>query len=227
MFALLHTEKHPLTFTAVDGPASVSLNIKKGTPVTNGLQYKLEGDSEWNTYTPNEVINLSENEYVQFQNTNEQLSLNTSNYVSFNIIGKANSSGNIQSLLNYIDEVPDYAFAALFSSCSGLVSPPELPATTVGQNGYQGMFMRTNITTAPVLPATTIGSNAYNSMFSRCSITAAPTLPAKHVGERAYFKMFSSCSALTTPPKILATTLSGTYNMYRMFYECTALTRIT
>jgi hypothetical protein len=52
-----------------------------------------------------------------------------------------------------------------------LVTPPELPATTLGSSqSYIYMFMGcTSLTTAPVLPAATLTQSCYYSMFSGCT----------------------------------------------------------
>ena len=65
-------------------------------------------------------------------------------------------------------------------SCASLTRAPELPALTLANNCYGGMFSGcTSLTAAPELPALALAGSCYNSMFSGCtSLTAAPELPA-------------------------------------------------
>lgn len=71
----------PLTLTATQNNSYVKLN-KNGNPTVNGLQYRTDENDEWQPYTIGTRINLSNGEYVQFQNTEEELS-NYNNNVNF------------------------------------------------------------------------------------------------------------------------------------------------
>ena len=54
--------------------------------------------------------------------------------------------------------------------CRSLTTAPELPATTLANYCYWGMFMScTSLTTAPALPATTLANFCYWGMFQRCT----------------------------------------------------------
>jgi hypothetical protein len=59
----------------------------------------------------------------------------------------------------------------MFNGCSSLVSAPALPATTLADNCYQGMFYQCTALTAapPSLPATTLVTYCYQQMFYGCS----------------------------------------------------------
>lgn len=59
-------------------------------------------------------------------------------------------------------------FANLFSNNIGLISAPELPATTLASSCYSNMFYGCGITTLPLLPATTLATNCYSNMFEEC-----------------------------------------------------------
>ena len=61
-------------------------------------------------------------------------------YKTFNITGSIAASGNIMSLLNFSDTLPDYAFLRLFNECTPLTSAPELPAATLTPWCYAQMF---------------------------------------------------------------------------------------
>ena len=88
--------------------------------------------------------------------------------------------GNIMSLIssnNYNTETrltASYTFSGLFTDNTNLHSHPSipllLPATTLTENCYDGMFSGcSNLTTAPVLPAKTLVKECYNDMFYECS----------------------------------------------------------
>ena len=58
----------------------------------------------------------------------------------------------------------------MFSFCTSLTSAPELPATTLANGCYEGMFEGcTSLTTAPELPATWLPDGCYYNMFNSCT----------------------------------------------------------
>jgi hypothetical protein len=58
----------------------------------------------------------------------------------------------------------------MFGICSGLTTPPELPATTMETSCYAYMFQNCkSLTTAPELPALTLTGKCYEMMFAGCS----------------------------------------------------------
>ena len=58
----------------------------------------------------------------------------------------------------------------MFPGCTSLTEAPELPATTLADDCYDGMFSGcTSLTKAPELPATTLVPNCYGYMFNGCS----------------------------------------------------------
>ena len=137
----------------------------------------------------------------------ETQSYNT--HIKFNIIDPVNVGGNIMSLL-YGDDYKDkkvfpsgseWNFYSIFENCS-IVSAEDLilPATTLTNNCYQGMFSGcSSLTTAPALPATTLADNCYSGMFISCSsLTTAPALPATTLADNCYSWMFSGCSSLNS-----------------------------
>ena len=116
-------------------------------------------------------------------------------------------------------------YRAMFAHASGLTEAPSvLPATTTSMSGCAYMFQETNITEAPELPATTLANNCYQGMFSGCkSLTTAPELTATTLAQNCYSNMFNGCRSLTTAPYLPATTLAQ--NCYdSMFFGCTSLT---
>ena len=138
-------------------------------------------------------------------------------------------TGDIRTLLDWrsynIVETNNARFCYLFNGCSVLTSAPELPATTLASECYQGMFYGcTSLKTAPILPAESLTSNCYSHMFEDCtSLVNAPTLPAMELTNHCYQEMFKGCTSLTSAPKISATKLAG-YCYQEMFKGCTSLT---
>jgi hypothetical protein len=106
----------------------------------HGLQYRTSTQG-WTAYTiDTELVLANTGDFVQFQNTNGNLSKSPLDYVNFQIVGYSVAAGNIMSLLNYSNTCPDYCFYNLFNSCTDLFTPPQLPATILGVECYQGMF---------------------------------------------------------------------------------------
>ena len=144
--------------------------------------------------TPIITLNAGEKILVRGENPNGLSSIESvgNTYVTtgiFWIRGEAYVYGNIMSLLSKdeyasLKSVPSYAFYNLFYGGNGydgkpmnnlsLFSHPSkkllLPATTLEQNCYYGMFYGcTSLTAAPDLPATTLVNNCYGYMFYGCT----------------------------------------------------------
>ena len=117
---------------------------------------------------------------------------------------KVACTGDIRTLLNWrnynIVETYNAKFCSLFKNCNVLTSAPELPATTLAGNCYDGMFYGcTSLTAAPELPATTLAGFCYDSMFYGCtSLTDAPELKATKLVASCYDNMFYGCTKLST-----------------------------
>ena len=170
---------NPLTFTAQEAGSTVKLTAT-GSPVIDGLQYRTNNAEVWQPYTIDTVITLTNvDDYVQFQNTKEQLSLDSDNYVQFVMYGeetesgrmnegKIAASGNIQSMLKDSTSCYPYCYYYMFGGCESLTVAPELPATNLANGCYNSMFQDcTSLTSAPKLPATKLANYCYNHMFSR------------------------------------------------------------
>ena len=152
----------------------------------------------------------------------------------FSSTGRFDVEGNIMSLLygdNFIGKTnltgKDYTFYELFLDCTRLISAENLvlPATTLAENSYEGMFRNcSSLTIAPQLPATKLSRGCYEGMFYNCnSLTTIPQLPATSLGISSYCYMFGECTSLTTAPKLPATILKDECYRY-MFSGCTSLT---
>ena len=139
--------------------------------------------------------------------------------------GKIKGSGNIQSLLNYIDSVPSYGFFYLFNGCASLVNAPALPAKTISTSCYQGMFSGcTSLTQAPALRTKTLAGSCYRAMFQNCSsLVNAPALPALTLASYCYNAMFQGCTNLVNGPATLPAQNVLGYSYNGMFLNCTGL----
>lgn len=145
-------------------------------------------------------------------------------YHHFEATGDFALQGNIMSLL-YSDNfwqqtaLPSatFTFWQMFAYQDQLVDISNLvmPATTLRQGCYEGMFRDTHITSIPnnFLPATTCAKSCYYNMFRDCTgLTEIPSglLPATTLATYCYGYMFYGCSNITTLPSTLlpATTLA-------------------
>lgn len=54
--------------------------------------------------------------------------------------GKIKASGNIQSMLNFNNNLTSYCYYSMFSNCTSLTTAPALPATTLATLCYYYMF---------------------------------------------------------------------------------------
>ena len=193
------------------------------------LKYSTDG-SNWTDWT--EQISMSpnvkyyvkgEDDYVR--NSFENVGFFTSDVTAskFNI----ECGGNVMSLVNLNENITtNYCFFRLFYEMTNLLTPPELPATTLADSCYYYMFaICSSLTQAPELPATTLAESCYSNMFFRCySLTQAPELPATTLADSCYISMFVSCSSLTQVPALPATTLTNEC-YYSMFFGCSSLTQ--
>ena len=94
-----------------------------------------------------------------------------------------------------------------------ITSAPALPATTLADYCYNGMFSGcTSLTSASALPATTLANNCYQNMFRDCkSLMSAPELPATTLVSNCYGYMFQNCSSLNYIKALFTTTPSYSY----------------
>lgn len=215
-----------LTFTS-EGTTMVSLdNYGGNAPV---LYYSTD-KTNWMEWDYSELTFTSGAPLYICGDNPEGFSPSFSKYSTFESSGdKFSVSGDVMSLINHSETVTaipcDGCFSFLFYNCQQLVSPPELPATTLAIDCYSSMFsLCTSLTSAPELPATTMMYNCYNHMFYGCSsLTTAPELPATALADECYESMFSVCTGLTTAPQLPAMVLAN--RCYReMFSGCTSLT---
>ena len=218
--------KEPLTFTAKSA-SNISLD-KVGddtSHLTAAIKYNKNGDG-WTDYTAGDVISLDENDVVMFSGNNNNFSYSENEYYQFKMTGTIEASGNVQSLLNFNENVTNWCYRSLFDGCSGLLTVPALSATTLAYGCYRAIFANcTSLSTVPVdlLPVTTLANGCYMYMFANCtSLSTAPALIAEIAAPSCYMNMFEGCTSLINAPILPATTVANRCYV-AMFQDCTAL----
>ena len=216
----LHGEnavRFELTYEEADDPLTI-----EAAPFTNGyisVINPLQGMKYSKNYgekIPIESdieIHLEQFDKVQFYG-------NGTDYSGTKIVSSINMSlyGNIMSLVDEenfatITTMEGASFAGLFAgnTCGFEASGLLLPATTLSENCYSGMFAGcSEMSDTPVeLPALTLAPGCYSNMFEGCDmIPDAPHLPATKLVDRCYASMFSGCGTIEQVT-CLATTING------------------
>ena len=224
------------------GENTITFTTKKEyNPSSNKYSDKVEYSTDkrnwsiitFDTTTP-QTVTISEGEKLYLRNDSGLFNYRDGNYkyiTTINTTQKCKVGGNINTLLNYNEEIVDISgkdgcFTELFRNATNItdVSNLVLPATTLANSCYYSMFSSCkSLVNAPSLPATTLTDGCYQYMFSGCtSLTTAPALPATTLAYSCYISMFSSCSSLTTAPALPATNLADYCYQY-MFRECSNL----
>lgn len=161
-------------------------------------------------------------------------------YHYFEATGDFALQGNIMSLL-YSDNfwqqtaLPSatFTFWQMFAYQDQLVDISNLvmPATTLRQGCYEGMFRDTPITSIPnnFLPATTCAQSCYYNMFRDCTgLTEIPSglLPATTLATYCYGYMFYNCSNITTLPSTLLPATTMADYCYEYMFRGTGITAL-
>ena len=121
-------------------------------------------------------------------------------YCFYNLFYGYNNNTYLKNSNNLVlpTSISEGCYYNMFSECTGLISAPELPATTLKNFCYEGMFRSCkSLTTPPELPATSLVNACYEGMFRFCkSLISSPILPAKTLANYCYQYMFFGCSSL-------------------------------
>ena len=219
-----------VTFTA-DEEQTFKMTTKNGYEIT-GLEYSVN-NGDWTTVeAATEVPFGGANGDLRLRGINPNgtaTAWNVYSTITFTPNVNVACTGDIRTLLDWRNystvDTKNAKFCYLFKDCDVLTSAPELPATTLADNCYYGMFYGcTKLTSAPVLPATTLAYSCYCFMFTNCTnLTSAPELPAKTLANNCYRYMFCGCKSFESAPELPATTLAD-YCYADMFDGCTSLT---
>lgn len=235
--------KNYLKFTALEsGTFSLVLPAAVNANLMTSISYSVDNGTTWVT-TINDDTNITittptiaAGDSVLWKGTGVTMAYhyNANNFSNFSSTGSFAASGNIMSLLfenTFEDEkaLPNtyYTFEKLFVDCTGMTTPPELPATTLRKFCYDSMFYGcTSLTSMPELPATTLANNCYSNMFRGCtSLVNTTDLIATSLSESCYYEMLEGCTSLVVAPRIKARTFNKA-SCYMMFNGCTSLTTI-
>ena len=195
------------------------------------VEYSMDEGLTWETLDANVAVKLEQKGakvYVRGNNP-EGFSFANDKNTYFRGTGTVSASGSVMSLIDGVGETKEIpnesCFYYLFFAYEGLIHAPELPATVLKEDCYDGMFCYSGLTEAPVLPATQLEAHCYEAMFSGCrNLTKAPELPALTLKDFCYTGMFHDCENLTQAPELPATTLAK-YCYMEMFKNCKSLTK--
>lgn len=111
--------------------------------------------------------------------------------------------GDIRTLLDYADPenttMADKCFMQLFAENDNLIKGPDLPAMTLAQGCYNGIYMNSAITELCELPAETLAVGCYANICSGCtSLTTIRPVGARSLASTCFMNAFSGCTSLAT-----------------------------
>ena len=174
-----------VTFTA---DAAQTFKMKTfGNYAIDKLEYSLDGN-KWTAVEKDKEVEFGGEKgslFLRGTNINGTASnLGENSTITFtdpNV--KVACTGDIRTLLDWRNystvDTQNARFCYLFKNCAALTSAPELPAKTLANFCYQGMFGGcTSLTSAPELKATTLAGNCYTSMFAECTKLSTVTMLA-------------------------------------------------
>ena len=153
----------------------------------SGLEYSVNY-GEWTSVEPNKEVTFGgANSTLRLRGTN--INGTASHFSKYSTITFTDKNVNVactgdirtlQDWRNYSTvDTQNARFCYLYQGCSVLTSAPELPATTLADECYYGMFYGcTSLTATPELPATKLADYCYASMFADCTKLSTVTMLA-------------------------------------------------
>ena len=174
-----------VTFTA---DAAQTFKMKTfGNYAIDKLEYSLDGN-KWTAVEKDKEVEFGGEKgslFLRGTNINGTAS-NVSEYSTITFTDpnvKVACTGDIRTLLDWRNystvDTQNARFCYLFIYCAALTSAPELPATTLADECYYGMFGGcTSLTATPELPATKLADYCYASMFADCTKLSTVTMLA-------------------------------------------------
>lgn len=188
----------PLTFEILSGN---SLRWKDSRSATS-IEYSLNNGG-WNELEPNATLyGLKAGDKVSFRGNNSSYATCSFNgsFARFNVYGNIMSLCDKYSYSSMTVISANSAFDSLFSE-TYVVSAEKLflPATSLTQNCYYGMFYRcTSLAKAPELPAPVTKSGCYMSMFYGCSSLSSITCLATDISAGGTYDWVNGVAASGT-----------------------------
>lgn len=226
-----------------DGQITFTTTTSNTLPSSNLYTSKVEYSADkrkWNTLNFNtttpQVIPLKIGEKLYFRNDSGVFNCYNNGYylTTIKTNTKSNVGGNINTLLNYNEEILDISdkpscFRWLFKGAKIVdASNLVMPATTLSRYCYAEFFSgNSSLIAPPELPAVNLADSCYYRFFYECSsLTVSPSLPATTLAVACYMSMYERCYKLTTSPVLVANTLvKACYK--EMFNSCWKLSSVT
>lgn len=223
-----------LTFTNVDSDNAKLLLHSFGTNNPNVYISYDNGETfdEW-IYEPgnNEgvrtaIIEPGANVKIYGDNV-DGFSEDTYNYSTFQCDKKVECSGNVMTLISTHNtyEIPnDECFYRLFYNMYLLLTPPDMPATSLTTGCYEEMYyLCKSLMYTPALPADIAKYMCYAYMFYGCdTLTSTCDFPATTLADECYSHMFEQCSRLVDVHPLRAEVMEN-YCYSAMFANCAVL----
>lgn len=216
----------PLTFKARQAGSTVTLNAT-GSPIVSGLQYRTSKNGEWSAYTAGTTLTLTNTgDLVQFQNTANALSTSNSSYVKYTTTGNLACYGDMMSMLNYSNSVPNYGFYYLFNGCEALTMLPDMTAQAIGQNSFYLTFNGCKFATNfPKMNFTSVNYRSFYFAFSWCKkISSIPDFPNIPLAQDCYRGMFDNCVGITKMPILKSS--NAARDCYMTMFRNTGITEL-
>jgi hypothetical protein len=218
-----------LKFTS---PEAQTIGRNGSTPSASliNLEYSNDGQS-WSSWNIDNPLNFGNGVDVYIRGINATLAPDNNHLrFTFSTASPVYCSGNIMHLFDHTQDLtvmPTGGVAYMFSACAQLVTPPDLPATTLCPLAYRSMFQSCQaLVKSPNLPAISVPESAYQSMFYGCkALTEVGELSALEINNYGCDTMFAACTSLAMAPAIPATTI-GIQGCAYMFQSCTNLETI-
>lgn len=162
----------PLTIQVADDSTFSIVPVGSPDPVT--LYYSKNGGA-WTAYTIEDQISLVNGDTLALSGTTEYFSKgNDSDAYEIHISSNSNTVkvyGHLNSLINGINNLPDFAFARGFCFQTSICDASQLILPNVySEHCYEYLFFGCDsLTAAPILPNGTIATACYRNAFYSCS----------------------------------------------------------
>jgi hypothetical protein len=211
----IYTSTPPIpTYLTFQSTSSFTLKVYDNKKHWDGTLYYSTDTTTWNVWSGTTTLSSVGNKLYLRGTGNTKITGYLDTYKWVLTGSNIECIGNIENLLDWETvalgnhpTMANYCYYYMFNGCTSLTTAPSLPATTLSDYCYEGMFGRTSLTTAPSLPATTLSLYCYSYMFRGCtSLTTAPSLPATTLSNYCYRYMFYECSSFK-----VSTSKTGSY----------------